>query len=86
MSLGQPQARTPHPARISAVLAADRALLEQLIEDAGALLVRSVLLTAAVRHAGGLPITATRLEALVASLREAGEDARAAARAWRNGR
>src|SRR5690242_3119498 len=68
--------------QINRLLAADRRELDRLVEETGQLLVRAVLLTVAVRHEGGLPITAQRLEELVAALRDSVEDGRSAARAW----
>jgi hypothetical protein len=74
------------PAHIGTVLAADRERLEQIIDEAGRLVLQAALLAVAARHHGRLEVTTARLERLTRTLHEAVEDARAAARAWRSGR
>lgn len=70
------------PVRVSAVLAADRQLLEQVVHDAGRLLLRATLLAVAARNDGRLELTTARLERLSRTLREAVEDGRGAVRSW----
>ena len=61
-------------------------VLAEVIEQLGQLSARIVLLHLAIRRRGVCELTEARLECLAASLREAAEDARAAQRAWQDGR
>ena len=75
------------PVTLWRLLNADQGqVLAEVIEQLGQLSARLVLLHLAVRRQGYHEATDARLERLATSLREATEDARAAQRAWQDGR
>jgi hypothetical protein len=81
--VGRPVSLPPAP--LSGLLSADLQRLERLQEKAGQLVLEATLLAVSARLAA-MEDASERLERLARTLGEALQDARAAARAWPDGR